>query len=250
METHRTQRPSAGREEKRMSTESIQNAIAQATEYLRAHRDEARYTDSVATARIVDGLRCRIEGPSGELLETDMPAGVGGGGSAPSPGWFLRAATAGCVASLATMRAAQLGAALADVQVEVVRLAVDLDLHIGERGAPLGGAPRGKRRPPARRGCAAPPPRARRPAPPPPRAPGRRLHHGAAPACAAVLADLRDRYDAVLERLESAAGWQTTRITPYGDLDWIPQLWLRTMRNAIVQSAVPVSDNPVTTEQR
>jgi len=38
-----------------------------------------------------------------------MPAAVGGGASAPSPGWHLRAAIAACVTSLAVMRAAQLG---------------------------------------------------------------------------------------------------------------------------------------------
>ena len=41
----------------------------------------------------------------------ELPAAVGGGGAHPSPGWFLRAAVATCVASLATMRAAQLGLA-------------------------------------------------------------------------------------------------------------------------------------------
>ena len=60
--------------------------------YLTEHPDEARYTDSLATARVESGLRVVVDGPAGERLETDMPAGVGGAGSAPSPGWFLRAA--------------------------------------------------------------------------------------------------------------------------------------------------------------
>jgi uncharacterized OsmC-like protein len=90
-------------------TDSIRSALEGAGAYLAAHPDEARYTDSTAIARIEDGLRVAVEGPSGERLETDMPAAVGGGGSAPSPGWFLRAAVASCVLSLATMRAAQLG---------------------------------------------------------------------------------------------------------------------------------------------
>ena len=90
-------------------TDAIRSAIEGASQYLTAHPDEARYTDSIATARHVDGLRIRATGPGGEVLETDMPAAVGGAGSAPSPGWFLRAAVASCVLSLATMRAAQLG---------------------------------------------------------------------------------------------------------------------------------------------
>jgi uncharacterized OsmC-like protein len=90
-------------------TDAIRTAIEGASAYLRAHPDEARYTDSLAQATVEDGLRVRVTGPNGEVLVTDMPGAVGGSGSAPSPGWFLRAAVAACVTSLATMRAAQLG---------------------------------------------------------------------------------------------------------------------------------------------
>jgi uncharacterized OsmC-like protein len=90
-------------------TDAIRGAMERAGAYLREHRDEARYTDSLATARLDSGLRIVVVGPNGEELVTDMPAAVGGAASAPSPGWFLRAALASCVLSLATMRAAQLG---------------------------------------------------------------------------------------------------------------------------------------------
>ena len=90
-------------------TDAIRGAIESAGAYLTEHPEEAAYTDSLATARLVDGLRVRTEGPNGEVLETDMPPAVGGAGSAASPGWYLRAAVASCVVSLATMRAAQLG---------------------------------------------------------------------------------------------------------------------------------------------
>lgn len=100
-------------------TDAIRTAIEGASAYLTEHPDEARYTDSLATARVVDGLRVRVEGPSGELLETDMPGAVGGADSVPGPGWFLRAAVASCVASLATMRAAQLGMRGFSCEVEV-----------------------------------------------------------------------------------------------------------------------------------
>lgn len=90
-------------------TDTIRTAIEGAGAYLTDHPDEARYTDSIARARVESGLRVVVEGPAGERLETDMPAAVGGAGSAPSPGWYLRAAVAACVTSLATMRAAQLG---------------------------------------------------------------------------------------------------------------------------------------------
>lgn len=105
----------------------IRAALASAGANLTDHPDAARYTDSLATARVVDGLHVRVSGSSGESLETDMPAGVGGGGAAPSPGWFLRAAVAACAASLATMRAAQLG--LRGFSCEV-----DVDSESDDRG--------------------------------------------------------------------------------------------------------------------
>lgn len=92
-------------------TDEIRSAIESASAYLAEHTDEARYTDSAATARVESGLRIRVSGPAAEELVTDMPAAVGGGASAPSPGWYLRAAIAACVTSLAVMRAAQLGIA-------------------------------------------------------------------------------------------------------------------------------------------
>lgn len=100
-------------------TDAIRGAIESAAAYLTAHPEEARYTDSPAIARIESGLRIRVSGPASEELVTDMPGAVGGAGSAPSPGWYLRAAIAACVASLAVMRAAQLGIADFTCEVEV-----------------------------------------------------------------------------------------------------------------------------------
>ncbi|MDQ4034665.1 MAG: OsmC family protein [Chloroflexota bacterium] len=100
-------------------TDAIRRAIEGASAYLAEHPEDVAYTDSLATARVLDGLRVRTEGPNGEVLETDMPAAVGGAGSAASPGWYLRAAIASCVVSLATMRAAQLGWASFRCEVEV-----------------------------------------------------------------------------------------------------------------------------------
>jgi uncharacterized OsmC-like protein len=108
-------------------TDEIRAATEAAGAYLRAHPEEAAYTDSVATARVEEGLRVRVEGPAGEVLETDMPAAVGGSGRHPSPGWFLRASVAACVASLATMRAAQLG-------IDGFRCEVEVDSESDDRG--------------------------------------------------------------------------------------------------------------------
>lgn len=92
-----------------MSLERIRSSVEAAVAYLGGHPDEARYTDRPATARVEAGLRVTAEGPDGRLLVTDMPAAVGGEGSAPSPGWMLRAAHAACDATLVAMRAAQQG---------------------------------------------------------------------------------------------------------------------------------------------
>lgn len=41
------------------------------------------------------------------------------------------------------------------------------------------------------------------------------------------------------------AGWQTVRVVPSDDLEWIPKQWFRAVRNAIVKSAKPVTDSSV-----
>jgi len=100
-------------------TDAIRAALEGAGAYLTGHPEEARYTDSLATARLETGLRVVVHGPNDERLATDMPSAVGGSGSAPSPGWFMRAAVAACTLSLATMRAAQLGMTGFRCEVEV-----------------------------------------------------------------------------------------------------------------------------------
>jgi uncharacterized OsmC-like protein len=104
-----------------MGQQEIKQALDGAVEYLRNHREDAKYTDSPATARLssADGLAAEVTGPDNARLITDMPTSVGGTNSAPSPGWFLRAAEASCVATLIGMRAAQLDVALQEVEVTV-----------------------------------------------------------------------------------------------------------------------------------
>ena len=98
---------------------SIADAVQRASAYLTEHPDEARYRDSPATARITGGLVATVTGPSGERTETDMPAGIGGTATAPSPGWLMRAAAASCVASLIAIRAASTGVGVGAIEVEV-----------------------------------------------------------------------------------------------------------------------------------
>lgn len=60
------------------------------------------------------------------------------------------------------------------------------------------------------------------------------------PACPVVIhttnAPAGDGMEAVLQD----AGWATSRVTPYDGLQWIPEVWLREMRNSVVLHA-PVS---------
>ena len=98
---------------------SIGDAIRQATEYLTDHPEEARYTDSAAVATLGDGLRVVVADPDGRQISTDMPTGVGGKDSAPSPGWLFRAALAACDTTLIAMRAAMLGVEVDDVKVTI-----------------------------------------------------------------------------------------------------------------------------------
>jgi uncharacterized OsmC-like protein len=97
----------------------IGDAVALASAYLTEHPDEARYRDSAATARLGRNLRVDVTGPGGESLATDMPRGIGGEASVPSPGFLFRAAAAACVASLIGIRAASLGIELEPGDVEV-----------------------------------------------------------------------------------------------------------------------------------
>jgi uncharacterized OsmC-like protein len=110
-----------------MGEDAIQDAIRTASEYLAQHPEEARSTDSAASATLVDGLVVRVSGPAGASVTTDMVPSVGGTATAPSPGWLLRAAVASCVVTLIAMRAAMLG-------ISLDRLEVTVDSESDDRG--------------------------------------------------------------------------------------------------------------------
>ncbi len=110
-----------------MTTQEIGSKIEAAVGYLTEHPEEARYTDSAAVATLGDSLRCRVTGPNGLSIVTDMSSSVGGLRVHPSPGWLWRAAMASCTATVIGMRAAQLG-------VEVERLEVTVDSESDDRG--------------------------------------------------------------------------------------------------------------------
>jgi uncharacterized OsmC-like protein len=114
-------------EESVMGEAKIKGALTGAVEYLSANPAEARYRDGSAVATLRGGLVVDVVGRGGEAVTTDMVAAVGGTGSAPSPGWLLRAAAASCVATLIAMRAAML-------DIELKALEVTVDSESDDRG--------------------------------------------------------------------------------------------------------------------
>ena len=98
---------------------SIREAIEKVSKVLGDQPENARAKNAPATAIFEGELRCRVIGPAGETLQTDMPVSVGGGATAPAPGWVMRAALASCNATCIAMRAAQLGINLTKLEVTV-----------------------------------------------------------------------------------------------------------------------------------
>ena len=99
-------------------SDGIGRAIGEARSMLASRADAGPSPDRPASAVVENGLRCRVEGADEWTLVTDMPAAVGGTGSAPTPGWLIRAAWAACAATSIAMRAAELGIVLTRLEVK------------------------------------------------------------------------------------------------------------------------------------
>ena len=123
--------------------EPIRTAIEQAAGYLAENPEAGRGPDAPATARGAGGLRVRVEGRDGEV-GTDMPKILGGGATAPTPGWLMRAALAACEATVVAMEAARDGIELTDLEVTVESesdfrgaLGVGESIHAGPFGVQI-----------------------------------------------------------------------------------------------------------------
>ena len=110
-----------------MSTENIRSSIEGTIGYLKANPEKARSKATAATAALEKGLKVRTTGPKDQVIISDMPTTVGGGGSAPTPGWFMQAALATCNATTIAMRAAREG-------IELTTLEVSIDTESDTRG--------------------------------------------------------------------------------------------------------------------
>jgi uncharacterized OsmC-like protein len=97
----------------------IANALNSLSDTIQANPDKARAKYASATATLENGLKCRVTGPSGEHIETDMPPVTGGEGTGPNPGWFFRASLAACCSTVIAAQAARLGINLTKLEVTV-----------------------------------------------------------------------------------------------------------------------------------
>ncbi len=73
---------------------------------------------AISKARMVHGLSCEIQEGNWKFL-VDMPEGIGGNNTAPTPGVYGRAALGSCLAIGYTMKAAELNIPIKNLEVEV-----------------------------------------------------------------------------------------------------------------------------------
>jgi organic hydroperoxide reductase OsmC/OhrA len=102
-----------------MAESQIRMALEKLSQTIAGQPEKAKAKHSPATATLMTGVKCRVRGPGGEQIETDMPAAMGGAASGPNPGWFFRASLASCCATVIAMRAARLGVNLTMLEVAV-----------------------------------------------------------------------------------------------------------------------------------
>ncbi len=121
-----------------MSVEHIQNSVNDVIAYLKENPQDALSTSPPITAVMEDGLRCRATGTNGRSIVTDMPKAVGGGGTAPSPGWLALAALATCDATRIALRAAELGITLDTLEVTADSVDDDRGLFGLDKSVPAG----------------------------------------------------------------------------------------------------------------
>lgn len=100
-------------------TSPIGSTLDNLTAALKANPEKARAKYAAATASLSDGLKCRVTGPSGETMVTDMPGAMGGEATAPNPGWYFRASIAACCSTAIAMNAARRGINLTALEVTV-----------------------------------------------------------------------------------------------------------------------------------
>ena len=110
-----------------MSVENIRSSMEKTISYLKANPEKAINKGKAATAVLENGLKVRTTGPKDQMIVSDIPSALGGGESAPAPGWFMQAALAACYASGIALKAAQ-------ENIELSTLEVSIDAESDARG--------------------------------------------------------------------------------------------------------------------
>ena len=100
-------------------TLAIATALETVSAAIKQNPEKAHAKYATATATLTDGLKCRVTGPSGETIVTDMAKAMGGEASAPNPGWYFRASIAACCSTAIAMNAARRGINLTALEVTV-----------------------------------------------------------------------------------------------------------------------------------
>ena len=110
-----------------MSVENIRSSMEKTIGYLKANPEKTKIKGKAATAVLESGLKVRTTGPKDQIIVSDIPSSMGGGESAPAPGWYMQAALAACYASGIALKAAQ-------ESIELSTLEVSIDAESDARG--------------------------------------------------------------------------------------------------------------------
>lgn len=100
-----------------MSTDDIRTAFERAAKTV-SLRPSRGHATRLSKTRLRQGLACEVEEGHWKV-STDMPTGVGGGASAPTPGVLGRAAFGSCLAVCYALYAAKLGVPITSLEVDV-----------------------------------------------------------------------------------------------------------------------------------
>src|SRR5580698_850833 len=100
-----------------MTTENISKAMQRVCAVLARRAEAGIHADEPAIARWDEGMRVTTRHENGALVTTDMPVELGGAGDQVTPGWFLRAGLASCLATRIAMEAAAAAISLTRLEV-------------------------------------------------------------------------------------------------------------------------------------
>lgn len=101
-----------------MTDPHIGACLQRVSDVLERRPSAAVQEDSPAVAVWDGALGTRLAPATGMALGSDMPVALGGKGTAPTPGWYVRAGVASCLVTSIAIQAAMRGIALRHVEVQ------------------------------------------------------------------------------------------------------------------------------------